>query len=98
MASALASSSRSRTASAPPRPSRKSSLSISIVRPCFHDSEYNTRMPFDTGNLVAIDTHVHIESEVEGNAADEAAKKYFGDTGVPRGRNELAAYYRTRKI
>ena len=55
-------------------------------------------MPFDTASLVAIDTHVHIESEVENNAADEAAKKYFGDTGVPRGRKELAEYYRTRKI
>ncbi len=55
-------------------------------------------MPFDTANLVAIDTHVHIESEVENNAADEAAKKYFGDTGVPRGRRELADYYRARKI
>ncbi len=55
-------------------------------------------MPFDTANLVAIDTHVHIESEVENNAADEAAKKYFGDTGVPRGRKELAEYYRSRKL
>lgn len=55
-------------------------------------------MPFDTANLIAIDTHVHIESDVENNAADEAAKKYFGDTGVPRGRKELAEYYRTRKI
>jgi predicted TIM-barrel fold metal-dependent hydrolase len=55
-------------------------------------------MPFDTGSLVAIDTHVHIESEAEGNAADQAARKYFGDTGVARGRNELAEYYRARKI
>ena len=55
-------------------------------------------MPFDTGNLIAIDTHVHIESEAEGNAADQAARKYFGDTGVARGRNELAEYYRSRKI
>src|ERR1700685_3427239 len=55
-------------------------------------------MPFDTAALVAIDTHVHIESEAEGNAADEAARKYFGDTGVARGRNELAEYYRSRKI
>src|SRR5580692_7030589 len=55
-------------------------------------------MPFDTSALVAIDTHVHIESEVEGNAADQAARKYFGDTGVARGRNELAEYYRSRKI
>src|ERR1700733_4219742 len=55
-------------------------------------------MPFDTGSLIAIDTHVHIESEAEGNAADLAARKYFGDTGVPRGRKELAEYYRSRKI
>ena len=55
-------------------------------------------MPFDTASLVAIDTHVHIESEAEGNAADQAARKYFGDTGVARGRNELAEYYRSRKI
>jgi len=55
-------------------------------------------MPFDTANLIAIDTHVHIESDAEGNAADEAAKKYFGDTGAPRGRKELADYYRSRKI
>jgi predicted TIM-barrel fold metal-dependent hydrolase len=55
-------------------------------------------MPFDTGALVAIDTHVHIESEADGNAADQAARKYFGDTGVARGRNELAEYYRSRKI
>jgi predicted TIM-barrel fold metal-dependent hydrolase len=55
-------------------------------------------MPFDTGSLVAIDTHVHIESEAEGNEADQAARKYFGDTRVARGRNELAEYYRSRKI
>ena len=55
-------------------------------------------MPFDTGSLVAIDTHVHIESEADGNAADQAARKYFGDTGVARGRSELAEYYRSRRI
>jgi uncharacterized protein len=55
-------------------------------------------MPFDTGSLVAIDTHVHIESEAEGNAADQAARQYFGDTGVSRGRKELADYYRSRRI
>ena len=38
-------------------------------------SEYNTIiMPFDTSNLIAIDTHVHIEAESDGNAADEAAR------------------------
>jgi uncharacterized protein len=49
-------------------------------------------------NLVAIDTHVHIEPDPTGNAAEEAARKYFGNTGVGYGRKELAEYYRTRKI
>jgi predicted TIM-barrel fold metal-dependent hydrolase len=49
-------------------------------------------------NLVAIDTHVHIEPEPTGNAAEEAARKYFGNTGVSYGRKELAEYYRSRKI
>jgi uncharacterized protein len=55
-------------------------------------------MPFATSDLVAIDTHVHIEPDVEDNAADLAARKYFGDSGVARGRNELADYYRSRRI
>ena len=29
-------------------------------------------------NLVAIDTHVHIEPDPTGNAAEEAARKYLG--------------------
>ncbi len=49
-------------------------------------------------NLVAIDTHVHIEPEPTGNAAEEAARKYFGNSGVSYGRKELADYYRSRKI
>ena len=49
-------------------------------------------------NLIAIDTHVHIEPEPSGNAAEEAARKYFGNTGVSYGRKELADYYRSRKI
>jgi len=49
-------------------------------------------------NLVAIDTHVHIEPEPTGNAAEEAARKYFGNTGVSYGRKELADYYRSRNI
>jgi len=48
--------------------------------------------------LVAIDTHVHIEPEPTGNAAEEAARKYFGNTGVSYGRKELAEYYRSRNI
>src|ERR1700744_6108261 len=58
----------------------------------------SNRTGFDIADLVAIDTHVHIESEVEDNAADRAARKYFGDSGVARSPNELAAYYRSRKI
>jgi predicted TIM-barrel fold metal-dependent hydrolase len=53
-------------------------------------------MKLDT--LVAIDTHVHIEPDPTGNAAEEAARKYFGNTGVSYGRKELAEYYRSRKI
>jgi len=49
-------------------------------------------------NLIAIDTHVHIESEIPDNDADKAAKKYFGDSGAGRSRKELADYYRSRNI
>jgi uncharacterized protein len=50
-----------------------------------------------TQNLVAIDTHVHIESNTE-NAADEAARKYFRETGPRPAPQEVAEYYRSRKI
>jgi uncharacterized protein len=49
-------------------------------------------------NLVAIDTHVHVESELTGNAADDAARKYFGNSGVSYSRKDLAQYYRSRNI
>ena len=49
-------------------------------------------------NLVAIDTHVHIEPDPTGNAAEEAARKYFGNSGVSYGPKELAEYCRSRKI
>jgi predicted TIM-barrel fold metal-dependent hydrolase len=48
--------------------------------------------------LVAIDMHVHVESEQAGNAAGEAARKYFGNTGVDYTRKGLAEYYRSRKM
>jgi predicted TIM-barrel fold metal-dependent hydrolase len=51
----------------------------------------------DHQNLVAIDTHVHIESNT-GNAADEAARKYFGESGERSGPQELVDYFRSRKI
>ena len=38
---------------------------------------------FDIANLIAIDTHVHIESEVEDNAADQAARKYSATRASP---------------
>jgi hypothetical protein len=39
----------------------------------------------DVARLVAIDTHVHLESEAAGGtAADAAATKYFGADGVAR--------------
>ena len=49
-------------------------------------------------NLIAIDTHVHVESEVPDNAAGEAARKYFGNSGVSYSRKDLAEYYRSRNI
>ncbi len=51
-----------------------------------------------TNDLIAIDTHVHLETELEDNAANEAAQKYFGQSGAGRNRYELAEYYRSRKI
>jgi predicted TIM-barrel fold metal-dependent hydrolase len=51
-----------------------------------------------TDELLAIDTHVHIESPPTGNAADEAAKRYFGATNAPTKPEEQAEYYRSRKI
>jgi len=48
--------------------------------------------------LIAIDTHVHLEPEDESQAADAAAKKYFGESGALRDRKGLADYYRSRKI
>jgi predicted TIM-barrel fold metal-dependent hydrolase len=53
-------------------------------------------MHIDT--LVAIDTHVHIEPDSRDTAADQAARKYFGETGPALSRQELVDYYRTRKI
>src|SRR5215472_13982637 len=48
--------------------------------------------------LIAIDTHVHLEPEDDTNAADSAARRYFGDSGAPRDRAGLAEYYRSRRI
>jgi len=49
-------------------------------------------------NLVAIDTHVHIETHDDGHVVNEAAQKYFGAAeGLPSGA-ALAEYYRSRKM
>jgi predicted TIM-barrel fold metal-dependent hydrolase len=48
--------------------------------------------------LIAIDTHVHIESEAPDNAADDAARKYFGESTPRISTQEIADYYRSRKI
>jgi predicted TIM-barrel fold metal-dependent hydrolase len=55
--------------------------------------------PFSSmqNDLIAIDTHVHLEPE-SNTSADVAARKYFGDSGAARDWNALAEYYRTRKI
>ena len=48
--------------------------------------------------LVAIDTHVHVETELANNEANAAALKYFGNSGAGRSKKELADYYRSRNI
>jgi len=52
----------------------------------------------DVGSLAAIDVHVHLEAIDDINATDNAAKRYFGDSGASREHNALADYYRTRKM
>ena len=53
---------------------------------------------FDISRLAAIDVHVHLEHTGTSSAADEGARKYFGDSGATRDWNALADYYRSRKI
>jgi predicted TIM-barrel fold metal-dependent hydrolase len=48
--------------------------------------------------LVAIDTHVHLESHDDGSAVNQAAQKYFGAANqLPSGAG-IAAYYRERNM
>jgi predicted TIM-barrel fold metal-dependent hydrolase len=56
----------------------------------------NQKLNFD--ELSAIDTHVHLHAESTNNAADEAARKYFGYTDANLPPRDVAAYYRSRKI
>jgi len=57
-----------------------------------------TNNKFNFDQLVAIDTHVHVHAESTGNAADEAARKYFGYTEKTLSPHETVEYYRSRKI
>src|SRR5574341_34564 len=52
----------------------------------------------NVSRLRAIDVHVHLEHTGASSAADESARKYFGDSGVTRDWNALADYYRSRNI
>src|SRR5215510_13741037 len=57
-----------------------------------------TKEKLNFDELIAIDTHVHLHAESAGNAADEAARKYFGYTDATLTPRDIAAYYRSRKI
>lgn len=52
----------------------------------------------DVDSLTAVDVHVHLEAVDEATATDQAAKKYFGESGASREHNAIAEYYRSRKI
>src|SRR5437764_285979 len=57
------------------------------------------RLTIDPSGLSAIDTHVHLESAAApGTVTDQAARKYFGDSGVGRDPKSVAEYYRSRKM
>jgi predicted TIM-barrel fold metal-dependent hydrolase len=52
----------------------------------------------DVDHLAAIDVHVHLEHTGELSAADEGARKYFGESGATYDWKALAEYYRSRRI
>lgn len=51
----------------------------------------------NAATLTAIDMHVHLEPE-EDHSVNDAAKKYFGDSGATLDRRGMAEYYRSRRI
>ena len=51
----------------------------------------------NAASFTAIDMHVHLEPE-EDHSVNDAAKRYFGDSGASRDRKGMAEYYRSRKI
>jgi len=56
-----------------------------------------TKAQLDVDGLVAIDTHVHVESPLRGNPAADAARQYFGSGNTPTPQ-ELVDHYRSRKL
>jgi predicted TIM-barrel fold metal-dependent hydrolase len=54
-------------------------------------------MSIDADALAAIDVHVHLEHPGDSDTQD-AAKKYFKDSGVARDAAGLAEYYRSRRM
>src|SRR3984893_7710099 len=52
----------------------------------------------DVDHLFAIDVHVHLEHMGELSAADEGARRYFGQSGATYDWKALAEYYRSRRI
>jgi predicted TIM-barrel fold metal-dependent hydrolase len=52
----------------------------------------------DVDALTAIDVHVHAHAPDSGEAVTGAARRYFGESGVPLALDELAAYYRERTM
>jgi predicted TIM-barrel fold metal-dependent hydrolase len=59
----------------------------------------SSRIKLDPSRVDAIDVHVHLESlAATGTQTDSDARKYFGETKVPRDPLGLAEYYRSRKM
>jgi predicted TIM-barrel fold metal-dependent hydrolase len=52
----------------------------------------------DIESIAAFDVHVHIEHAGHDTATEQAAKKYFGNSGATRDHDALAEYYRSRNL
>ncbi len=53
----------------------------------------------DIDALTAIDVHVHAHAEEgEASGSAEAARRYFGTSGVPLGLDDVATHYRERRM
>jgi uncharacterized protein len=52
----------------------------------------------NAADLIAIDTHVHLEHSGEETEVEKAAGQYFRGGDIARGPDALAEYYRSRKI